>query len=338
MTAQPSVAIIGAGLAGLTCGTALKGLIERVTIFEQNDFPGGRVSRIQLDDHEFNHGVQYFTARHPLFLKIVAGWQTDGIVRPWDSWIVELTKGQIVNSEMDKQRFVGVPRMHAVAKHLARQCQLVTATSITELDRQEGGGWRLFNAQGDYQGAFDIVIVATAAPQVANLCRLIPEIAKRADSVQMTSCWSGMLVFNRKLELPYDAAYVRQSPLSWVSRYQAQEFDQDADQESDCWVLHATPEWSQQHVVSFRARVQEAMLEAFWEATDLPQTEPKSSMVHCWKQAAPINPLNEDSLFVESDAIGACGDWCTTGRVEGAVLSGFSIADRIMKHINMQSN
>ncbi len=77
-----------------------------------------------------------------------------------------------------------------------------------------------------------------------------------------------------------------------------------------------------------------ALLEAFWEATDIPEKKPISSSVHCWKQAAPINPINEDSLFDESAAIGACGDWCTAPRIEGAVLSGFSMADRVMKHIH----
>ena len=74
--------------------------------------------------------------------------------------------------------------------------------------------------------------------------------------------------------------------------------------------------------------------DAFWEACDIAEQKPISSSVHCWKQAVPINPINQDSLFVESESIGACGDWCTAPRIEGAVLSGFSMADRVMKHIS----
>ena len=36
---------------------------------------------------------------------------------------------------------------------------------------------------------------------------------------------------------------------------------------------------------------------------------------------------------MSSKAIGACGDWCTAPRIEGAVLSGFSMADRVMKYV-----
>ena len=332
MKTQPSIAIIGAGMAGLTCGTALKGLVDQVKVFEKRVFPGGRVARFRAGAHEFNHGAQYFTINNPLFWNIVSAWQTDGIVRPWDGWIVELNKGQIVNSDMATQRFVGVPRMQIVAENLARHCDLVTSTNIAELERQRGGGWRLFNERGDYQGAFDIVVIATAAHQVSPLCASVPAIGKLADGVDMTACWSGLFAFDQRLNLPYDAAFVLDSPISWISRYQFA----DAPENTDCWVIHASPEWSQQYVASFRGRVMSALLEAFWVATDLGKHKPASASVHCWKYALPINPIDEDSLFVEHDAIGACGDWCTAPRIEGAVLSGFSMADRLMKFISKQ--
>ncbi|MCP4472207.1 MAG: NAD(P)-binding protein [Gammaproteobacteria bacterium] len=331
MDSKPSVAIIGAGLAGLTCGTALKGMVERLKIFEKSIFPGGRISRFRAGEYEFNHGAQYFTVNHPLFWNIVSAWQSEGIVRPWDGWIVELQKGQIINSDMVTQRFIGVPRMQTIVESLARHCDLSTSTNISELEHQESGGWRLFNERGDYQGAFDIVIIATAAQQVAELCGSVPAIGKAADNVDMTVCWSAMFAFDRPLNLPYDAAFVLDSPLSWISRYQLAAGDAGAG--TDCWVLHASPEWSQQYAASFRGRVMNAMLHAFWEAVDLDEQKPASTSVHCWKHALPINPISEDSLFDDAKAIGACGDWCTSPRIEGAVLSGFSMADRVMKYI-----
>ena len=83
---------------------------------------------------------------------------------------MELNHGQISNSDLAIQRFVGVPRMQTVAENLARHCELVTSANISELERQPEGGWRLFNERGDYLGAFDIVIIATAAHQVAERC------------------------------------------------------------------------------------------------------------------------------------------------------------------------
>ncbi len=330
MLKSPSVAIIGAGLAGLTCGTALRGLIPKVKVFEKSIFPGGRISRFRAGEYEFNHGAQYFTVNNPLFWNIVSAWQSEGIVRPWDGWIVELDKGQVSSSDMATQRFVGYPRMQKIAENLARNCDLTVSANISELEKQGDGDWRIFNERGDYLGAFNIVIVATTAHQASILCSQVSSIRNCADNVAMTVCWSAMFAFEPRLEVPYDAAYVLDSPLSWISRYQMAGQRDDLD----CWVLHASPEWSQQYAASFRGRVMHALLEAFWEAIDLPKKKPVSSSVHCWKHAVPINPISEDSLFDETESIGACGDWCTAPRIEGAVLSGFSIADRVMKYVH----
>lgn len=326
----PSIAIIGAGLAGLTCGTALKGLVSSVRVFEKNIYPGGRISRFRVGEYEFNHGAQYFTVNNPLFWNIVSAWQTDGIVRSWDGWIVELQNGQVSNTDMATQRFVGQPRMQVIAENLASNCDLTTSTTVGELEMQSAGGWRLFNDRGDYLGVFDIVIIATAGNQVAALCRDVPTISRLADKIDMTVCWAGMFAFEQKLDLPFDAANVLDSPLSWISHSQLT----DQKSEFDCWLMHATPEWSQRYAASFRGRVMHSLLDAFWAATDLAPVIPVFSSVHCWKHALPINPIGEDSLFDETRAIGACGDWCTAPRIEGAVLSGFSMADRVMKYIH----
>ncbi len=136
MKKEPSVAIIGAGMAGLTCGKALKGMVENVKIFEKSIFPGGRISRFRAGEYEFNHGAQYFTVNNPLFWNIVSAWQTEGVVRPWDGWIVELQKGQVINSDMATQRFVGVPRMQMVAENLARHCVLLVRCTIFYIQKQ----------------------------------------------------------------------------------------------------------------------------------------------------------------------------------------------------------
>ena len=333
---SPSVAIIGAGLAGLTCATALNGLVPNVKVFEKSIFSGGRVSRFLAGEYAFNHGAQYFTVSNPLFWNIVSAWQNAGFVRSWSGWIVELQNGQINNSDDATQRFVGEPRMQTIVENLSTNCDLVTSANISEIEHQDDGGWRLFNERGDYLGAFDIVIIATAAHQVGSLCRSVTEISELADNVDMTACWSGMFAFESKLDLPYDAAHVLDSPISWVSRQQENNSQDGSNPSSDtdCWVVHASPEWSQKYAASFRGRVMHALLDAFWAATDHPEIKPVASSVHCWKHAVPINPISQDSLFVESQTIGACGDWCTAPRIEGAVLSGFSMADRIMKFIH----
>lgn len=327
---KPRIAVIGAGLAGLTCASSLGGFAD-VKVFDKSVFVGGRVSRFQFAEYRFNHGEQYFTVSNPLFLNIVEAWKASGIVRLWDGWIVELNKGQVVNQKDSTQRYIGYPHMQAIPDSLAHNCDVKISTRISEVEKQEDGQWRLFDDRGGYQGLYDIVIVATAAHQVSALTQQVPAIAALAEKIDMTVCWSAMFAFERPLGLPFDAAFVLDSPLSWISRFQGIE-DTRSDQE--CWVINASPEWSMQYAASFRGRVMHALLDAFFEACDIAAVKPVSSNVHCWKHATPINTLEQDCLFDDEAAIGACGDWCTSPRIEGAVLSGFSMADRVMKYIH----
>ena len=331
--ASPRVAIIGAGLSGLTCATALKGFAE-VQVFEKSVFVGGRISRYQFGEYQFNHGEQYFTVSNPLFLNIVDAWQSSGLIRPWDGWIVELDKGQLINLEDHTPRYTGYPHMQAITDNLAHNCAVKISTAITEIEKEDDGKWRLFDDRGGYQGLFDIVIIATSAHHVPALAEASTEIKSKAEKIDMTVCWSAMFVFEKSLHLPFDAAFILNSPLSWISRFQRVDESQN-DEES--WVIHSSPEWSLQYAASFRGRVMRSMLDAFFEACDVPPQKPTFSNVNCWKHALPINTLDQDCLFDESVALGACGDWCTSPRIEGAVLSGFSMADRVMKFINKRS-
>lgn len=327
---EPRIAIIGAGLAGLTCATALKGLAS-VQVFEASVFVGGRISRYPFGENRFDHGEQYFTISNPLFLNIVEAWKRVGLVRDYEGWLVELEKGQITNLNDHSQRYAGYPTMQAIADNLAQNSAVKLSTSITEVEKQDNGQWRLFDGRGSYQGLFDIVIIATAAHQVSALAKPVPSITKLASQIDMTVCWSAAFDFHQSIGLPFDAAFVRDSPLSWISRYK----DVDGDHRAgESWVMHCSPEWSLQYAASFRGRVMHALLDAFFEAVDVSPQKPAASNVHCWKHAVPINTIDQDCLFDEAAAMGACGDWCTAPRIEGAVLSGFSMADRVMKYIN----
>ena len=328
--AKPKVAIIGAGIAGLTCATALKGFAD-VQVYEKSVFTGGRISRYQFSEYLFGHGEQYFTVSNPLFQNLVEAWLKAGIVREWDGWLVEIDHGQMLNLGDQTRRYTGYPHMQAITDNLAHNCNVMLSTCVSEVEKQEDGQWRLFDDRGSYLGLYDVVIIATAAHQVTPLSHSVNTITEQAEKIDMTVCWSAMFTFEQTLNLPFDAAFVLNSPLSWISRFQHPEGGQ-GKQES--WILHATPEWSFQYVASFRGRVMHALLDAFFEACDIEPEKTVSSNVHCWKHAQPINTLDQDCLFDEAHAMGACGDWCTSPRIEGAVLSGFSMADRVMKFIN----
>ena len=82
-TALPtSVAIIGAGLSGLSCATRLQALGLQVQIYEKSRGPSGRMSARNGDGWSADHGAQYFTARDPLFIEELGRWMQAGAAAP----------------------------------------------------------------------------------------------------------------------------------------------------------------------------------------------------------------------------------------------------------------
>jgi hypothetical protein len=65
------IAIIGAGMAGVSAGRLLADLGHCVTLLEKSRGCGGRFASKRWEGHIVNHGAQYFTMRHHDFAAAV---------------------------------------------------------------------------------------------------------------------------------------------------------------------------------------------------------------------------------------------------------------------------
>jgi hypothetical protein len=61
------IAIIGAGMAGVSAGRLLADCGHEVTLLEKSRGYGGRCATKRWENHIVDHGAQYFTLRHPDF-------------------------------------------------------------------------------------------------------------------------------------------------------------------------------------------------------------------------------------------------------------------------------
>ena len=98
------IAIIGAGIAGISCAKVLSASGKLVTLFDKSTGPGGRTSHRLFEQWGADHGAQYFTAKGELFKKEVATWIEAGVVGPWLGKIVSINKKQIT----DVKNYVGI--------------------------------------------------------------------------------------------------------------------------------------------------------------------------------------------------------------------------------------
>lgn len=92
-----TVAVVGAGIAGLTASRALRDHGLSVTVFEKSRGPSGRMSTRRVDGGrvQFDHGAQYFTARDPAFRRQVEGWVHDRDRRSVDRTLRHHRRGPV---------------------------------------------------------------------------------------------------------------------------------------------------------------------------------------------------------------------------------------------------
>ncbi|MFP2909896.1 NAD(P)/FAD-dependent oxidoreductase [Pyxidicoccus sp. 3LFB2] len=320
----PSVAVVGAGLSGVTAGRALRAAGHPVQVFEKSRGPGGRMAtRRTATGDTFDHGAQYFTARDALFQEQVRGWQDAGLVAEWHGAIGTLERGRVTRSEREQVRYVGVPSMGAGVRQDAQTLQTRYETRVERVER-EGAVWKLTADSGEALGAYDWVVVAVPAPQAVALLAGAPELAARAATVRMEPCQAVMARFEARVPLEVDAAFVHGSPLSWIAR----DTSKPGRPGGERWVLHGSPEASRELLESPPEVVTARWVEAFVEATGL-DVRPVEAVAHRWRYALPSPALEETALFNAALGIGACGDWCGGPRVEGAFLSGVALARRL---------
>ncbi|MEM8998425.1 MAG: FAD-dependent oxidoreductase, partial [Acidobacteriota bacterium] len=284
--ARKRIAVVGAGLAGLTAGRVLHDAGHAVRLFDNGRRPGGRLStrEVREDVLAFDHGAQYFTARHPGFRRAVDSWVEEGAVAPWRGRIVELDRGEISRRADTDERFVGVPGMNAAAAQLADGLDLACGVRIEEV-RPGEGGYLLTRDDGGSEDAFDVVLVTTPPAQAGPLLEASPRLAERAAATEMLPCWAAMVAFDRPLfdaddGRRFDGAFIRNSPLAWVARDASK-----PERAGETWVLHADVAWTEEHLEDDFDDAARRLLTAFFEALGKDPVEPHYLRAHRWRYA-----------------------------------------------------
>ncbi|NWE73728.1 FAD-dependent oxidoreductase, partial [Pseudomonas gingeri] len=157
-----------------------------------------------------------------------------------------------------------------------------------------------------------------------------PKLAGAAAGVQMEPTWAVALAFETALDTPMEGCFVQDSPLDWLARNRSKP---GRDDKLDTWVLHATSSWSKQHLDLSREAVIEHLHGAFAELLHITMPAPTFTLAHRWLYARPAGAREWGALADADLGLYVCGDWCLSGRVEGAWLSGQEAARRLLEHL-----
>ena len=321
------VAVLGAGMAGLTLAGRLAAHAD-VTVFEKSRGYGGRLATRRAPPFAFDHGAQFFTARTAGFREFLAPLIEAGVV---DTWLARFTELGASEPPLTRQwvrevpHYVGRPGMSAIGRHLADGLDVRLRTRVAGLGR-EGGGWRLSDDGEQDLGYYDWVLATAPAAQTATL--LPPEFdgqARLADA-RMLGCFALMLGFDQSPDLPFDAALVRGSRLSWISVDSSKPGRSAAPR---LVALASTP-WAEAHMERPLEEVRETLCDELEELIGRSLPPADVAEVHRWRYANSPSQSGPRSLLDARMRLGACGDWCVYGRVEGAFSSATDLADRLL--------
>src|SRR5688572_3764941 len=150
-----SVAVIGAGLAGLACARRLAEAGVHARVFEAQRAPGGRLATRRFATASFDHGAQFLTAVDDGFVRVLEAAEAAGAAGRWQPrWPDRERPGDL---------WVGVPAMNSLPRFLAQDLDVEYGARIVRIEHGRRG-WALLDDRGLAHTDFTAVALALPAP------------------------------------------------------------------------------------------------------------------------------------------------------------------------------
>lgn len=317
------IAIVGAGLSGLTAAQVLLDAGHAVTIVDKGRGVGGRLATRRIGPATLDHGAQFFTVRGETFRAVVNEAIDDGVVEVWCHGF---------GAEDGYPRFRGTNGMNAFAKWLAARVADAGGTILSGeraiAIRAGAAQWSLdFENRRTLQT--DDVIVTAPVPQALELLAA-GEVA--LDSTVEAELTSISYKPTLALLVTLDAKSGLASP-GGVQQTESDLFTFIADNElkgvsaSPSLTFHVNGEVSGQRWGDDPAAITRDLLaeaEAWIGGAGIAEVQLKK-----WKYAGPRVP-HPDSYVVLADDPGRvviAGDAFAGPKVEGAFNSGYAAGE-----------
>lgn len=323
--------ILGAGISGLTVARRLTQAGHTVSVIDKSRGPGGRMSTRRAGELRFDHGAQYFTARSPEFQSQVNTWLAEDVVRPWTARFADITCGVATPHPVSYPRYIPVPSMSALCRHLATGLNVTYLLRATSASRTPTG-WSVATHSEDGSHTHPTLtasrlVVAVPDDQARTL--LTPHLTFASSITD--PCYAAMVTFPTPLNALLDAAWVHQSPLAWIARENAKPSRPDDPTLGESWVLHASPEWSRQNLELTPEQVAPKLLAAL--AAALPEVAlptPTHLAAHRWRYSQTSSPVGIPFAATPDRSLSACGDYFLGGKIESAFQSASALATHLV--------
>jgi renalase len=349
MTTPLEIAIVGAGMAGITCARKLQSSGQKgITIFEKSRGVGGRLTTRRMYDTCVDRGTCYISPKGEQFRELFDRLIADNIIEPWTDITHSLTSdGNIIADPKIYPRYIAPGGMNQIAKYLARDLDVRFGQRTIAIE-PDNNLWKL-TIENHHEPVFArTVILAIPAPQAVDLLTPLADILPMG----FLNTLSGVDFYP---SIAVAAGYTMAQLAEWESVYPQVKSVSCLEDPILGWVgvdsskrnQPAPPVFVLQSTASFAAEypqpedmvsASKIMLERAAERflpwfRDCQWQEP-----HLWRYAFPKSPIVDPYLLfaerlpwkIDLPAPLYCtGDWCGGRKVEAAYLAGLAVAKAI---------
>lgn len=319
-TQNRKIAIIGAGLAGVGCATALTEAGVDVTVFEKSRGLGGRCATKRWAGYCFDHGAQFFTLRSLEFASRVNEACGPSLIEIGAPVISEL--GNVITPE--SPRFYHRAGNSRLARDLSEKVNVtfeVEMDSVKPATGADKGKWIIANR------VFDEVITTAPWPQTARLFN----IADAGPSYH--PCLTLLLLYRTEWlgnsRQRYAVSDQSGHPLMWSACENHKESRVASGFTG--MVVQASAEFSDDHFEAPAEAWTAELRRMTEERWNLPESAFVTELAHRWRYARIATPTLPPPQL--PPGLHYVGDGVTTrSRVESSWLAGMALGEQLARH------
>jgi hypothetical protein len=325
------IAIIGAGLSGLTLANRLQESFD-VVVFEKARGVGGRMSTRYSDPFFFDHGTQFFTARTKLFQNFLKPHLDVGLVQEWKGKAITLEQNKKITDRLwFEPHYVASPSMNSLCKSMAEGLSIILNCEIAPLAQKESKGWEIISKDGASHGFFDLVISTAPPIQTARLFQTYLPPDTPLLQAKFLACYTMMFGFNRPWDQPWIAAKILDNPLEWVA---VNSTKPGRRKDVTTLVIHSSNSWAEDHCDDALKAAEDFLRSQLQDLIPLNIDNPDYFSLHRWRYA--LNDKAHDDAsrtppyYDPNLQLASVSDWGSRSRIEDVWLEANRLADTVI--------
>jgi len=335
------VAVIGAGMAGLSCAQRLRQAGYSVAVVEKSRGAGGRVATRRVQGTRADHGARYLEPQGDAVQGLIEVLVDRDILKLWTDSVWEFRQGKL--SPIASCCYVAPAGMNAIGKYLAEDLDIWYGRRVQAISTTDNQMWHLSlevtddNLQTPQELIAKAVVVAIPAPQALMFLNLEigfkPDFLDKLRSVEYDPCITVMAGYSAAKQQDLSnlnpqwksVSFPDNSDLAWVGLDSSKRLAPL----QPVFVVHSSAIFAERYLEA--ADLETVGQELLDRASDclIPWLkQPEWLQVHRWRYAFCRNPLPVSCLEAGGTLPLVCaGDLCGEGQIEGALRSGLAAAN-----------